>query len=63
MNIRGYLRDKYLYLLALAACVAVVAVFLAAFSIPPHAVIFVVVLISAVFISCLCGSTPCASIL
>lgn len=50
MSIGRYLKDHYLYILTAAAILVLVCVFLSAFSIPPHAILFVAILMIAIFV-------------
>ncbi|MGI6154105.1 MAG: sensor histidine kinase [Christensenellaceae bacterium] len=50
MNIGKYLKDCYPYVLAAVALVVFVGIFLSAFKIPPHAILFVAALMMAVFL-------------
>jgi len=49
MNMKRYLKDKYPYLLAAVFIIVVINVFLNAFDLPRHAVLFVTILVTALF--------------
>ncbi len=50
MTIGRFLKDYYLYMLIAAAIATVTGIFLSAFSLPPHAVLFVLMLFAVAFI-------------
>ncbi len=49
MSIRSFIKDTYPYLFAAAFALVIIGLFLQAFSIPPHAILFVLILLFALF--------------